>query len=378
MAGLVFNKNHENDFQNLMNELGWIVEKQSEVFVENVATYSKEEDDCFVYFSKQGTLFFMHHLMCMEPWCLKKEDTLSFAYSEHSMAFRFVFCEKGAERRFLLEVNNEILEDKGEKLDIENNESCKTDVSTLILDQLEALIGESFWDIIDHEGKAIHYKIKERDYLGNFDEGHTLHEEHKVYSVDETISKETLRYQFTDGNLIMYLDKIIAFAQRKQINVFIYPWSHQYNSQKFMNLLAICNELLERKHLNSVIEQRMSIKILKALCRFNPKQLTSSLHSEMLADLNNIEIPLLTDLSDLIDEETNLKFVTLTEIQEENRVEDVNNQNESKLPPVNQNVENNLSPSEGKGDIDVISKEDHKVVSEESTSSKNWWEFWKS
>jgi hypothetical protein len=153
ISGLAINKNYENDFNNLINELGWNLEKTSEIYFEKASSNWKDDGICDVYFSDKGTLMFISMDMCTQSWPLKNDNTLTFALSETSMAFNINYCENGVEKRSIMEVNGQRLQDKGEKLEIEGKSG---DTSEIIWNQIEAVIGKSFWEIEPDE-KAMRY-----------------------------------------------------------------------------------------------------------------------------------------------------------------------------------------------------------------------------
>lgn len=156
ISGLAINKNYESDFGMLQRELGWNLEKESEIDFETASSNWKDEGICDVYFSEKGTLMFMSIDMCAESWPLKNENTLSFALSETSMAFNVNYCEKGIEKRAIMEVNGERMLDKGEKLDVE---TLSEDTSEIIWNQMGEVIGKSFWDIEPDE-RATRYVFR--------------------------------------------------------------------------------------------------------------------------------------------------------------------------------------------------------------------------
>jgi hypothetical protein len=91
--------------------------------------------------------------MCTESFPLKNDNSLTFALSETSMAFYINYCENGIEKRSIIEVNDERMQDEGEKLEVENNAE---DTSEIIWNQLEVVIGKRFW-VIEPDEKATRY-----------------------------------------------------------------------------------------------------------------------------------------------------------------------------------------------------------------------------
>ena len=153
ISGLAINKNYENEFVELQKELGWNLEKQSEIDFETASSNWTEDGICDVYFTEKGTLMFISMDMCAESWSLKNDNTLTFALSETSMAFNINYNENGIEKRSIMEVNDERMQDEGEKLGIEDKSE---DTSEIIWNQIEVVIGKRFWDIEPNE-KAIRY-----------------------------------------------------------------------------------------------------------------------------------------------------------------------------------------------------------------------------
>ena len=116
LSGLAINTNYESEFDNLQKELGWNLEKQAEIDFETASSNWKDDGICDAYFSEKGTLLFISMDMCTESWPLKKDNSLTFALSETSMAFNINYCENGIEKRSIMEVNDQRMRDTGEKL----------------------------------------------------------------------------------------------------------------------------------------------------------------------------------------------------------------------------------------------------------------------
>jgi len=276
ISGLAINKNYESEFDQLQKELGWNLEKQSEIDFETASSNWTEEGIFDVYFSEKGTLIFMNMDMCTESLGLKNDNTLTFALSETSMAFNINYCENGIEKRSIMEVNEERMQDEGEKLVVEEKSE---DTSEIIWNQIEVVIGKRFWDIEPNE-KAIRYVFSKNIGTIEFDK--------KMYNFDEPISNEDLSNKFTDDELFQYFDQIIEFAQKNQINAFLFPWSHKDNSRKFMNLFSIITEILNRPNLSNFISKRMPFEKFNKLCRFDPDKVDSKTNMQMLKELNMI------------------------------------------------------------------------------------------
>ncbi|MBV7441387.1 hypothetical protein KRX57_08130 [Weeksellaceae bacterium TAE3-ERU29] len=160
ISGLAINKNYEKDFDQLQEELGWKLRKESEIDFETASSNWTEEGVCNVYFTEKGTLMFIDMDMCTESYPLKNDNTLTFALSETSMAFNLNYCEKGIEKRTIMEVDGERMEDEGEKLEVEDESE---DVSEIIWNQIGKVIGKSFWDI-ELDEKAVQYVFVKEEF----------------------------------------------------------------------------------------------------------------------------------------------------------------------------------------------------------------------
>ena len=273
ISGLAINKNYEKDFELLQQELGWNLEKHSEIDFETASSDWIEDEICDVYFSENGTLILMGMEMCTDSYPLKNDHTLTFALSESSMSFFANYCENGIEKRSMLEVEDEKITDEGEKLEVENETN---DTSEIILNQLKKVIGKGFWDIDPNE-KVVRYTFTKNIETPSFEE--------TIFDINRPISQEDLSEKFSDEDLFEYFDKIIEFAQTNQINAFLIPWSHGDESRKFMNLFAIITEILNRPHLSEQINQRMPVDRFKLLCRFDSDKIDSKTADQMMKEL---------------------------------------------------------------------------------------------
>lgn len=276
ISGLAINKNYEKEFDLLQKELGWNLEKQSEIDFETASSNWTEDGICNVYFTEKGTLMFIGMDMCTESFPLKNDNTLTFALSETSMAFNINYCENGVEKRSIMEVNDERMTDEGEKLEVEGKSE---DTSEIIWNQIEQVIGKRFWDIEPDE-KAVKYVFSKNTG--------TVSSEKKTYDIDKPLPKEDLSNKFSDDELFEYFDQIIEFAQKNQINAFLIPWSHKDNSRKFMNLFGIITEISNRPNLSNQITKRMPLERFKMLCRFDPDKVDSRTSKQMMKELNMI------------------------------------------------------------------------------------------
>jgi hypothetical protein len=153
VSGLVVNKNYQDNFDELQKELGWTLKKEEDINFETASSNWKDDGICDVYFAESGTLMFISMDMCVESWGIKNANTLTFALSETSMAFNFNYSENKVLKRSIMEVGDNRMTEKGEKLEMEDNSE---DTSELIWNQMEVVLGISFWSIKPEE-RAVRY-----------------------------------------------------------------------------------------------------------------------------------------------------------------------------------------------------------------------------
>ncbi|MFN8320437.1 MAG: hypothetical protein U0V54_13545 [Saprospiraceae bacterium] len=153
ISGIAINKNYENDFENLAKSLRWKLKKQAEIDFGTAVSNWKEKGICDVYFSETGTVLFVNMEMCAEGWGLENDNALTFILSETSMAFNLHYCENGIHKRILIDVEGKRVFSRGDPMSVEANSG---DMANIILNQLEVVIGKSFWDI-EHTEKAYRY-----------------------------------------------------------------------------------------------------------------------------------------------------------------------------------------------------------------------------
>lgn len=158
ISGLAINKNYKDSFDQLQKELGWTLKKESDIDFETASSNWKEDGICDVYFSENGTLLFISIDMCTESWGLENANTLTFALSETSMAFNLSYCENGIVKRSIMQVEDNRMAEEGEKLEVENKSQ---DVSEIIWNQMEVVLGKSFWNIDPSEKAERYLFVKE-------------------------------------------------------------------------------------------------------------------------------------------------------------------------------------------------------------------------
>lgn len=280
ISGIVIDKNYEEDFISLQKELGWILEKQSDINFQTASSNWKDEGICDVYFSETGTLLFLSMDMCAQCWPVKSNKTFTFALSETSMAFNIGYCEYGVEKRSFMVVNGEKLIDTGSKLEVEQKSE---DPSEIIWNQLEVMLGKSFWGINESEKATRYVFVKDKKPIDLTS---------KKVDLEKPISQEDFKNNFSDALLLQTFDQIVEFAQKNQINLFLYPWAHKNNSRQFMNLFSIIKEIMTRPKLANEIAKRMPLQRFAMICRFDPEKVDPKINADMIAEMNKIKINL--------------------------------------------------------------------------------------
>jgi hypothetical protein len=158
ISGLVINKNYKDTFDQLQKEFGWTLKKDGEINFETASSNWKDDGICDVYFSENGTLLFISMDMCTESWGLKNANTLTFALSETSMAFNLAYCENDVLKRSIMQVEDNRIAEEGEKLEVEGKSE---DISEIIWNQMEVVLGKSFWSIEPNEKAERYLFVKE-------------------------------------------------------------------------------------------------------------------------------------------------------------------------------------------------------------------------
>lgn len=157
ISGVVINKclkNHESDLSKLLR---LDLEYDCEIDFETASENWKDDEIIDVYFGDNGTLIFTNFELCNdESYFFAESQTLTFTFSETSMAFYFGYSINEKLIRSKMYVENEIIFEQGLLLKIEDENE---DISEVIWKQIEMVFGKSFWEI-ELEEKAKRYRIK--------------------------------------------------------------------------------------------------------------------------------------------------------------------------------------------------------------------------
>lgn len=158
-SGIVINKNLKGQREELAEILSLNLEFDKEIDFGIASENWKEEGIIDVYFGENGTLVFADIDLCMDGYSYPGTNILTFAISESSMVFVFAYTENDEYIRSKTEINGEIFDDQGSELEIEAEES---DLSEVILEQMNIVLGEKFWDI-SPDAKAVRFLVKNSD-----------------------------------------------------------------------------------------------------------------------------------------------------------------------------------------------------------------------
>lgn len=156
IAGLVINKNYQDDLASLENILNKKLVFEKEVDFEQGSENWKEGDYCDIYFTTDGTLVFLSMEQSAFEFLVPKQKTLSFVLSEMSMTFSINYTRNQYLIRSVVETEGEVVESKGDSLEFEDTESDK---SELIYHLMEEVLGIRFWDI-DYDEKCYRYNLE--------------------------------------------------------------------------------------------------------------------------------------------------------------------------------------------------------------------------
>jgi hypothetical protein len=144
IAGLVLNKNYQQDLAALEAILGQKLSFDQAISFEKASENWKEDDYCDIYFTEQGTLVFLAMEIAGFDFHATKQTAFSFVLSEMSMVFCINYTQNNRLLRSLMVTEDGGYENSGEPLDMEEDTQ---DLSDLIFGLIEDTLGESFYDI---------------------------------------------------------------------------------------------------------------------------------------------------------------------------------------------------------------------------------------
>ncbi len=158
IAGLVIDKNYQNDLEGLSTILGQQLLFSEKVDFEQASENWKEDTYCDIYFHEEATLIFLSMEECANEVLVPNQVAFNFVLSEMSMVFSVHYTNNEQLVRALVVLEDETRPiDLGEKFAFELEE---TDPSELIYHLFEQTLGKSFWSIEPDEENVYRYHLK--------------------------------------------------------------------------------------------------------------------------------------------------------------------------------------------------------------------------
>lgn len=290
ISGLVVNKSYKDKIKELEKDLKWNLSNSEDITFETASSNWKDEEFCDIYFSDQGTLIFLSMDKCTEAFPILDKNTLTFALSETSMAFNINYCEKGVEKRSIMEVEGDRMNDEGEKLSVEDKSE---DASEIIWNQIEVVLGKRFWDI-DPDEKSYRFRFTSDETTedqkpdSNLQSGKQTEDQIK-YDFSQPLGSSVFKEQMSDDELKLYFEEQIRFAQNKDINIFLHPWAHGENSKRYFNFYNLIKEISVRPTVLSEVKKMLPIADrLDMFCKFDPDKVDKKTEDNMMKYIKNI------------------------------------------------------------------------------------------
>lgn len=116
VAGLVIDKDYQQDLPSLERILGVRLVPEGEVSYEEASENYKEGDYCDVYFCEQGTIVYTNVEFTLGKYVAKGQKVLAFTWYEISDAFYLRYSEDGMVKRTKMVAEGEVSLDEGEPL----------------------------------------------------------------------------------------------------------------------------------------------------------------------------------------------------------------------------------------------------------------------
>jgi len=161
IAGIAINKNFNKDPQKLIKDLELPLVYEGEVDFETGTSY-KEEGYFDIFFSEKGTIIYSYGPIEFDAKFSKGCSMLNFAIGETSMVFHFELFRNGERVRVKSVHEDKVLEDNGDKLEVEEGEN---ELMEIILKQKGQLFGQHFnemaLELKGHRFKMIQIKEEE-------------------------------------------------------------------------------------------------------------------------------------------------------------------------------------------------------------------------
>lgn len=144
ISGLAINRNFNKDLNELAKAFNWKMELVKEVSFEEASANWTPNNEVNVYFSDSATLLFIDSDRCMGGFRLGGAKVLTFVYTATSMAFLMNYWNQDKVDRYIMEVEGDIMSQRGEKLALEAKHST---TDGLIFGMIDEVLGEPFGEI---------------------------------------------------------------------------------------------------------------------------------------------------------------------------------------------------------------------------------------
>lgn len=159
IAGLVIDKNYQNNLEELGEVLGEKLVFEKEVSIDEALEKWKKNHYCDVLFSEKGTIVFFSMDFCDSEFYIENQKALAFIRSDATSMYVIYYTKHGEFIRGIFDNNGEIIEDEGEPLEIESEEA---DVYELTEHLFEETIGHAF-DDMDFEATCYRYSFEGKE-----------------------------------------------------------------------------------------------------------------------------------------------------------------------------------------------------------------------
>ncbi|MBU2996654.1 hypothetical protein KO500_09415 [Cellulophaga baltica] len=357
LSGIAVNKNYKDNFEELQEELGWHLEKESDIIFETASSNWKEEGICDVYFSEEGTLLFISMDRCTKRYSVANQNVLTFALSETSMAFNLEYLENTEVKRSIMQIEDDRMNDEGDPLAVE---ATSGDTSDLIWNQIGVVLGKRFWDI-DMEEKAVRYVFSSAPKKNENDE---IERKGKIDSKTVLLKEGEVTCPRCLGDGHVNKDDIIRLNK-------VGVWGT--GNCAYCNATGVVEaELAERvpvdlANLTTCLSDNDREKILSKDKKNTTQNMGSSLEEKPKED---------NELSEFSTTELDMAFVAITQIPNaRTNIEALRKMSKLLAEYKNRGIETPDKRSE----ITSTKPETSPVIQSKSTlkSQKKWWQFWK-
>lgn len=281
ISGIAINKNLNGRLDKLSRILNFYdteIKFLKEIDFETASENWKQDGIIDVYFSENTTLIFASlDLLAGAEFSYKNTNILTFSLSETSMAFDFTYTENGSNIRSRMEVNGEIIDERGNRLEIENEEE---DISEIIWKMVSEVLGIPFESIETNE-KAFRFSIKEPSHIDS--ENKIQEIKNDKFDFSNLLNRHDLKTKYTKEELVKLFNKMIKYAQENSINIFYQPICYKDFRNTFMaNLVYLKDAISEHNDLLNLFNSKMPMNSFSAIGKAYDNQIDKNTNIKML------------------------------------------------------------------------------------------------